>query len=48
MSRAIMAAAATTSIVQVSRVVEVGALDPEVVVTPGIYVDRVVSAEVAA
>ena len=44
----VMAAAATTSIVQVSRVVEVGALDPEVVVTPGIYVDRVVSAEVAA
>ena len=44
----VMATAATTSIVQVSRVVEVGALDPEVVVTPGIYVDRVVSAEVAA
>jgi 3-oxoadipate CoA-transferase alpha subunit len=44
----VMAAAAATSIVQVSRVVEVGALDPEVVVTPGIYVDRVVSAEVAA
>ena len=38
----VMAAAATTTIVQVSRVVEVGALDPEVVVTPGIYVDRVV------
>jgi acyl CoA:acetate/3-ketoacid CoA transferase alpha subunit len=32
----------------VSRVVEVGELDPEVVVTPSIYVDRVVSAEVAA
>ena len=44
----VMAAAATTTIVQVSRVVEVGALDPEVVVTPGIYVDRVVSQEEAA
>ena len=37
----VMATAATTTVVQVSRVVEVGALDPEVVVTPGIYVDRV-------
>ncbi|WP_156761336.1 3-oxoacid CoA-transferase subunit A [Microbacterium karelineae] len=39
----IMAAAATTSIVQVDRVVELGSLDPEHVVTPGIYVDRVVA-----
>lgn len=38
----IMAAAARTSIVQVSEIVERGALDPEVVVTPGIYVDTVV------
>lgn len=38
----VMAAAATTTIAQVSEVVEVGELDPEVVVTPGIYVDRVV------
>ncbi|MFD1506892.1 3-oxoacid CoA-transferase subunit A [Georgenia yuyongxinii] len=38
----IMAAAATTTIAQVSEVVETGALDPEVVVTPGIYVNRVV------
>jgi 3-oxoadipate CoA-transferase, alpha subunit len=44
----VMATAATTTIVQVSRVLEVGALDPEVVVTPGIYVDRVVSREVTA
>jgi len=44
----VMATAATVSVVQVSRVVEVGELDPEVVVTPSIYVDRVVSAEVAA
>ena len=38
----IMAAAATTTIVQVDEVVPVGALDPETVVTPGIFVDRVV------
>ncbi|MEH0108353.1 3-oxoacid CoA-transferase subunit A [Tersicoccus sp. MR15.9] len=38
----IMAAAATTAVVQVSELVEIGRLDPEVVVTPGIYVDRVV------
>jgi 3-oxoadipate CoA-transferase alpha subunit len=38
----VMAAAATTTIVQVDRIVEVGALDPEAVVTPGIYVDRLV------
>ena len=38
----IMAAAATTTVVQVAEVVPVGALDPENVVTPAIYVDRVV------
>jgi len=38
----IMAAAATTTIVQVHEVVPAGDMDPEVVVTPGIYVDRVV------
>ena len=38
----IMAAAAKKSIVQVSEVVETGQLDPEVIVTPGIYVDTVV------
>jgi 3-oxoadipate CoA-transferase alpha subunit len=38
----IMAAAATTTIVQVDEVVPVGSLDPEAVVTPSIYVDRVV------
>ena len=37
----IMAAAATTTVVQVSSVVPVGSLDPENVVTPAIYVDRV-------
>ena len=39
----VMAAAADLSIVQVDRVVGVGDLDPEAVVTPGIYVDRVVA-----
>ena len=39
----VMATAATTTIVQVQRVVEVGELDPEAVVTPSIYVDRVVA-----
>ncbi len=39
----IMAAAATTSIVQVDELVPLGSLDPETVVTPGIFVDRVVA-----
>ncbi len=38
----IMATAATTTIVQVDELVPLGALDPETVVTPGIFVDRVV------
>ncbi len=38
----VMATAATTTIAQVTEVVETGDLDPEVVVTPSIYVDRVV------
>jgi 3-oxoadipate CoA-transferase alpha subunit len=38
----VMATAATTTIVQVDEVVEPGTLDPEAVVTPSIYVDRVV------
>jgi 3-oxoadipate CoA-transferase alpha subunit len=40
----IMATAATTAIVQVEEVVPVGAIDPEHVVTPCLYVDRVVRA----
>lgn len=44
----IMAAAATTTIVQVHEVVPTGAMDPEVVVTPGIHVDRVVVVPTAA
>ncbi len=38
----IMAMAAQTAIVQVENIVEAGRLDPEAVVTPGIFVDRVV------
>jgi 3-oxoadipate CoA-transferase, alpha subunit len=41
----VMAAAARTTIVQVQEVVKVGTLDPEAVVTPSIYVDRIVSVE---
>ena len=37
-----MAAAATCTIAQVRETVELGALDPETVVTPGIFVKRVV------
>jgi len=39
----IMATAATTTIVQVDEVVPLGAIDPETVVTPGIFVDRVIA-----
>ncbi|AVG24283.1 3-oxo-acid:CoA transferase alpha subunit [Pontimonas salivibrio] len=38
----IMVTAAATSVVQVRQIVPVGSLDPEAIVTPGIYVDRVV------
>src|SRR3977135_560009 len=38
----IMAAAAKCTVAQVRETVELGALDPEVVVTPGIFVKRVV------
>jgi 3-oxoadipate CoA-transferase alpha subunit len=39
----VMAAAARLSVAEVSAVVAVGALDPEAVVTPSIYVNRVVT-----
>jgi len=39
----IMAMAARTTIAQVSEIAPLGTLDPEVVVTPGIFVQRVVS-----
>ena len=38
----LMAMAARTTIVQASRVVEPGGIDPEQVITPGIFVDRIV------
>jgi len=38
----IMCTAARTTIVQTRKIVEVGAIDPEHVVTPNIFVDRVV------
>lgn len=38
----VMASAATLTIAQADRVVELGELDPESVITPGIFVDRVV------
>ena len=37
----IMAAAATTTIAQVEQIVKLGEIDPELIVTPGIYVDKV-------
>jgi len=39
----IMTTAAKAAIVQVDEVVEVGSIDPEHVITPGIYVDTVVA-----
>lgn len=38
----LMAMAATTTVVQASRIVEPGGIDPEQVVTPGIFVHRIV------
>lgn len=39
----VMATAASMTIVEVDRVVDPGVLDPEAVVTPGIFVDRIVA-----
>ena len=44
----IMAAAARCTIVQVQEIVPLGSLDPEVIVTPGIFVRRVVAIAVNA
>ena len=41
----IMATAAKCTVAQVHEIVELGALDPETVVTPGVYVTRVVQVE---
>ncbi|MCS3602084.1 3-oxoadipate CoA-transferase alpha subunit [Buttiauxella sp. BIGb0471] len=43
----IMATAATETIAEVSRIVQLGALDPENIVTPGIFVKRLVAVESA-
>jgi 3-oxoacid CoA-transferase A subunit len=40
----VFAMASTFTIVEVDEIVEIGALDPETIVTPGIFVDRVVQA----
>ena len=37
-----MAMAGKTTVVQVDEIVELGKLDPEAIVTPGIFVDRVI------
>jgi 3-oxoadipate CoA-transferase, alpha subunit len=44
----VMATAATLTVAQVSSLSEPGSIDPEVVVTPGIFVDRVVECPSAA
>ena len=41
----LMATAASITIAEVDEIVEVGELDPESVVTPGIYVNRVIKGE---
>ncbi|MNZ83279.1 3-oxoadipate CoA-transferase subunit A [compost metagenome] len=43
----IMASAARVAVAQVREVVELGTLDPETVVTPGIFVQRVVEIDAA-
>jgi 3-oxoadipate CoA-transferase alpha subunit len=40
-----MAMASTLTIVEVKKIVELGHLDPEIIITPGIFVDRVVAVE---
>jgi len=41
----IMASAATITIAEVEEIVEAGSLDPDSVVTPGIYVDRLIQGQ---
>ncbi len=43
----VMAMAAKTTIAEVDEIVELGSLDPEAVVTPGIFVQRVVATKQA-
>jgi 3-oxoadipate CoA-transferase alpha subunit len=44
----IMATAARCTVAQVNEIVDLGDLDPEAIVTPGIFVQRVVSIQVSA
>ena len=44
----VMAMAAKVAIAQVDEVVELGALDPELVATPGIFIQRVVAVGIQA
>jgi acyl CoA:acetate/3-ketoacid CoA transferase alpha subunit len=37
-----MAPAARITVVEVDEIVEAGALDPEMIVTPGVYITRMV------
>jgi 3-oxoacid CoA-transferase A subunit len=39
---AVMAPAANVTIVEVEQIVDAGKLDPEVIVTPGLFVDRII------
>jgi 3-oxoacid CoA-transferase subunit A len=41
----IMASAATITIAEVEEIVEAGSLDPDSIVTPGIYVDRLIQGQ---
>ena len=43
----VMAMAGKRTVVQVQEMVELGALDPEIIVTPGIFVDRIVEIDAA-
>jgi 3-oxoadipate CoA-transferase alpha subunit len=44
----VMAMAAKTTVAEVSEIVDIGALDPETIVTPGIFVQRIVRIDPAA
>ena len=41
----VMATAAATTIAEVEEIVEIGALDPEAIATPAVFVDRIVQAK---
>jgi 3-oxoadipate CoA-transferase alpha subunit len=43
----VMATAAALTIAEVDRVVAAGEIDPEIVVTPGIFVDRILDLSAA-